>query len=94
MSSKVELVQGVWQVRNWPRFVSKVMWELQDVTPTPLIVKTYVWTIVPPVMLGQKLNPKPESSGCALHSALPFVKCPLELNPNLSSLPKYLDTGQ
>jgi len=40
MSSKVELVQGVWQgmwqgmwqVWNWPRFVSKVTWVLWDVT--------------------------------------------------------------
>jgi len=35
-SSEVELVPGVWQevwqVRNWPRFISKVTWVLWDIT--------------------------------------------------------------
>jgi len=36
MGSQVELVpgvwQGMWQVRNWSMFVSKVTWVLQDIT--------------------------------------------------------------
>ena len=57
MSSNMELwhggVTGVMVLGNWPRLVSKVTWELRDVTPglvqiiiTPLLSDIYAWSLM------------------------------------------------